>query len=320
METRASYVMVGSFVLALIAAGTIFVVWLAKVELDTVPTRYRVYFTGNVTGLQLGSAVRFRGVPIGAVSDIRIDPKNIERVKVMVEVSDDAPITADTVATLGLQGITGVAFVQLSGGTKGSPRLKPGPEGEPPEIASEPSALQTLMDKAPELFTKAVLIADRLSHLVDDKNLAAVTKTLANLENVTSVLADRSRNLDRVIVDVGDTLGSVRKAADSVNSLATGLGPVRKEARLAMKDLRVALTDARKMLGSFAKTSTELEKLVSESRVPMRDFTSGGLYELSQFIAEARVLVANLTRLSSQMERDPARFFFGDAQKGFEAK
>lgn len=324
METRASYVMVGSFVLALIAAGTIFVVWLAKVELDTVPTRYRIHFTGNVTGLQLGSAVRFRGVPIGAVSDIRIDPSNIERVRVLVEVSDDAPITADTVATLGLQGITGVAFVQLSGGTKDSPRLKPGSKGEPPEIASEPSALQTLMDKAPELFTKAVLIADRLSHLVDDKNIAAVTKTLANLQNVTSVLADRSKNLDRVIIDVGDTLGSVRKAADAVNSLAGDISkntlPVGKEAQLAMKDLRIALGDARKTLGAFAKTSTELEKLVGENRTPMRDFTSGGLYELSQFIAEARVLVSGLTRLSSQMERDPARFFFGDAQKGFEAK
>lgn len=324
METRASYVLVGSFVLGLIAAGAAFVVWLAKIELDTVPTRYTIYFMGNVTGLQVGSAVRYRGVPIGAVSGIHIDPDNIERVKVSIDVSDSTPITADTVATLGLQGITGVAFVQLTGGTKNSPRLKPNQNGEPAVIASKQSGLEQVLEKAPELFSKAVLVADRLTKLVDDKNLKAVEDTLANLRDVTGVLADRSKNLDRVIVDTEATLGSVTKAANQVSALATQISrdtaPVSREAKLAMTDLRGTLTEARNTLAKFAETSETLEKLIAENRVPMHDFASGGLYELSQFIAEARVLVASLTRLSAQIERDPARFFFGDAQKGFEAK
>ena len=117
METRASYILVGSFVLGLIAAAFAFVVWLASVQFEEVPMRYVIYFEGGVSGLSVASPVRYRGVPVGSVSDIRIDPENIERIRVMVEISAETPIKADTEATLTLQGITGVSFVFLSGGT-----------------------------------------------------------------------------------------------------------------------------------------------------------------------------------------------------------
>lgn len=324
METRASYVLVGSFVLALSAAAAVFAVWLAKVELDQEPTRYVIYVAGNVTGLQVGSPVRYRGVPVGRVSDIRIDTDNIERIRVLVELAEDTPVRQDTVATLGLQGITGVAFVQLSGGTQSSPPLKPRAKGQLPEIEHESSGLEQVLEKAPELFSKAVLVADRLSALVDDKNLSAVRDTLQNLQNITGVLADRTKNLDSLIVDTGTTLKDVRDAAQNISKLSTDLskatGPITGDAGKAMKELNSTLKTARGTLRSIGKVSDELKKLVSENRTPLRDFSGGGLYELGLFVSEARILVANLTRLSTQIERDPARFFFGDTQKGFEAK
>ncbi len=82
METRASYILVGSFVLGLIAAAFAFVVWLASVQFEDVPKRYLIYFDGSVTGLAVASPVRYRGVPVGSVVDIRIDPENIERILV----------------------------------------------------------------------------------------------------------------------------------------------------------------------------------------------------------------------------------------------
>lgn len=324
METRASYVLVGSFVLALAAVGAVFVIWLAKVELDKEPTRYVIYSTGSVTGLQIGSAVRYRGVPVGSVSDIRIDPDNIERIRVLVEITEGTPIREDTVATLGLQGITGVAFIQLSGGTHDSAPLKPTAKGVYPEIPHETSGLEQVLEKAPELFSKAVLVADRLSMLIDDKNLSAVRKTLENLQNVTDVLADRTKNLDTLIVDAGSTLTDMSKAARDLSALTTQLAketkPITTYAGKAMKELQVTIKTARGTLRSISGVSTELKKLVAENRTPLRDFSGGGLYELGLFVSEARVLVSNLTRLSSQIERDPARFFFGDTQKGFEAK
>ena len=120
METRASYILVGSFVLGLIGAAFAFVVWLASVEFEEAPTRYVVYFEGSVTGLSIASAVRYRGVPVGSVTDIRIDPENIERIRVTVEISAETPVKTDTEAMLHLQGITGIAFIHLSGCTQQS--------------------------------------------------------------------------------------------------------------------------------------------------------------------------------------------------------
>ena len=97
-------------------------------------------------------------------------------------------------------------------------------------------------------------------------------------------------------------------------------GPITGDAGKAMKELNTTLKTARGTLRSIGRVSDELRKLVKENRTPLRDFSGGGLYELGLFVSEARILVANLTRLSAQIERDPARFFFGDTQKGFEAK
>ncbi len=130
METRASYILVGTFVLLLIAGAFAFVIWLSKVEFDQRPARYVVYFTGSVSGLQVGGPVRYRGVPVGSVTDIRIDPKNVERIEVTLEVATRTPIKQDTFASLGLQGIIGAAYVQLSGGTQKSPALV-AKKGEP---------------------------------------------------------------------------------------------------------------------------------------------------------------------------------------------
>ena len=90
METRASYVVVGTFVLALFAAAFGVVIFLTRANLEDAPRPYMSYFSGSVTGLQIGSAVRYRGVPVGTVTDIRIDPANVEQVRVVMAIAHNA--------------------------------------------------------------------------------------------------------------------------------------------------------------------------------------------------------------------------------------
>jgi phospholipid/cholesterol/gamma-HCH transport system substrate-binding protein len=117
METRASYLAVGGFVLVLLTAFLLAVVWLAKVQLQNPTDRYLVHFTGAVSGLQPGSPVRYLGIPVGTVTDLRIDPTDPTRVRATLEVTDGTPIKADSVASLELQGLTGGAFVQVGAGS-----------------------------------------------------------------------------------------------------------------------------------------------------------------------------------------------------------
>ena len=116
--------MVGAFVLLLVAGLVAFIIWAVKADVDAKHTYYHVYFTGSVSGLSKVSEVRYRGVPIGTVTDIRIDPENVERVRVTVDVSGETQIKEDSVASIEMQGITGVALVQISGGRQSTPNLE----------------------------------------------------------------------------------------------------------------------------------------------------------------------------------------------------
>ncbi len=324
METRASYILVGSFVLAFVAGAFAIVTWFAKTEFDRKPAQYHVYFTESVTGLEIGSPVRYRGVAVGSVADIRIDPKNVERVRVTFEVAAETPIKQDTFASLGLQGITGAAYVQLEGGTQESATLV-AKEGEPlPVIAAKASGLERLLTKAPELFEKAFVLVERLSALLDDRNRKAVADTLQNLHAVSQNLAASSGGFDQVLTEAGGAVTSLRAASERIEALANSMqdrvGPLADSTRDTMAELKGAIAGIRGTASSFTEVAKLLENMIAANHEPLSDFSRRGLPELSQFIAESRLLVADLTRLTVQIERDPARFFFGDAQKGFEAK
>ena len=317
METRASYVVVGTFVLALIAAAFGVVIFLTRTSFEDTPKAYMSFFTGSVTGLQIGSPVRYRGVPVGTVNDIRIDPTDVERVRVMMDIVHGTPIKTDTNSTLGLQGITGVAYIELTGGTRESEPLTALDDGQVPVIPSKKSGIQQVLASAPELLERAVAISERLALILDDRNVQSVSDTLANLSKLTGTLANSSGQIERLIADSQTTFTALREAADGVTELTGGLNSKLEPIAAGAQDV---ITDVQKTVRSFNRIASQLELVVDENRDSIRDFSSGGLYELSQFIAEGRVLISALTRLSGLIERDPARFFFGDNQKGFEAK
>ncbi len=216
MEVRASYLVVGGFVLAFVAAAFGFIVWLAKVDIESATVPYKIYFTGSVTGLNVGSPVRYRGIPVGEVTGIRINPDNVEEIEVELEISDTTPIREDTVASLETQGITGVSYIQLSGGTRGSPPLKP-PEGEKVAvIKSEASTLEKVFESAPELLDQLNTLVARATLLLSDRNLASVSDTLSNLKTVTGAVAERGKDIEETIAAFNDAAQSFRKLAQEL--------------------------------------------------------------------------------------------------------
>ncbi len=113
METQARYIIVGSFVLVTLLIGFLFVMWIGHSELTSEARTYDIYFEGSVTGLKEGSQVLYRGVPVGTVKSITIDLKNTDRVRVCIGVSPSTPIQEDTLATLEMQGITGLSLIHI---------------------------------------------------------------------------------------------------------------------------------------------------------------------------------------------------------------
>ncbi|HET6522707.1 MAG TPA: MlaD family protein, partial [Geminicoccaceae bacterium] len=216
METRASYLLVGAFVLVLVAGLTGFVVWLVGARADRDVALYDIAFTGSVTGLQTGGQVRYLGVPVGRVEWIGIDPGNLGRVLVTAQIDQPQLIREDTVASLEMLGITGIAYVQLSEGSDEAPPLWPQPGRERPLIPSVPSTLEQVFDSTPELLAQGVELLGRLTEALDEANLRAFGDTLQNVEAVTGTLAGRTAELDRLVVDTAEAVAGVKTVAAEV--------------------------------------------------------------------------------------------------------
>lgn len=318
METRASYILVGSFVLALIAGLLGFSVWIAKVQLEDTRQTYRVYFTGSVTGLQPGSPVRYRGVPVGTVSDIRLDPDNVSRVRVTMMVQNGTPIMADSIASLEMQGITGGAYVQIAGGTPGADRLKAKEGGDGiPVIPSKTSSLTAVVDSAPQLVNRASDLIAKLGDLMNDDNQKALGGILANVNQITADLARATAELDQTMVQARQTLKGLEPVGPHLDQTVV---QARDTLATVNSSARQLTADSRELIGSLKKTSGELGGLLAENRAPVRDFAATGLYDLSLLIAQLRDLSGQLSRVVTRIENDPSNFLFGGTRQGVEVR
>ncbi|MGI9433845.1 MAG: MlaD family protein [Geminicoccaceae bacterium] len=317
MEIRANYLMVGTVVLALIAGLAAFSLWLVKADVDRQIMAYEIYFEGSVTGLQEGSQVRYRGIPVGQVVEIGIDPDNVERVRTLAEIDHATPITKDTIATLEVQGITGIAYVQLLGGTSDSAPLTIEDDKTYPVIAARRSTLERVFESTPDLLAQAVTIADQFSLILSDDNVETLSTTLGNIERLTGGLADSSGEIGTVMANVNETLEQVQGMAADLRVVSGKLGVRIDGLGGNLHSTLTGLGNAADALGGAAR---QLDVMVGDLREPLSDFSGTGLYELTHLVGESRALVAALNRITKEVERDPAGFLIGSHRRGFEAE
>lgn len=278
MEPRASYVMVGGFVLGMIAAAIVFVLWLAGAPPSEKQVPYRVHFTGSVTGLQVGALVRYRGIPVGTVKGIgflrptsdTVDPDVIE---VSVAVDQTAPIYKTTIASLEVQGLTGSPYIQLStpnekGSLEKPERLTSPPGGPAPIIKGEPSGLDKIFQDLPKALAAVTRLANSASSLLEKND-----KRIATL-------------LDNTNAGISDIRAVVREAQPAIKSLreaVNGLQPV-------IKAIETAAGDTSKTIRSFGKIADDVQPVVQSIDKAIKQLTSRGddtLKEIGGFLKKA---------------------------------
>lgn len=213
METRARYVLIGSFVMAVIVAGFGFVLWMDRVGGLGQRAPYLALFQGSVSGLQVGAAVDFDGIRVGEVTDLKLDAKDPRQVLATLAVSTGTPVRADTKVGLDFSGLTGSASIALQGGSASSPEPPSAPSGMPLLVA-DPAAAQSLSQAA----------RDALQHvdqvLVDDAG--NLKTTMANLKTFSDALARNSSRVDAVMAGLEKMAGGgPAKIQPAVYDLAT---------------------------------------------------------------------------------------------------
>src|SRR5919205_373660 len=141
METRANYVVIGLFTLAVIAGGFGFVYWFSRAGDGGERATYRVVFDGAVSGLRTGGWVLFNGIKVGEVSDLKLNPQNPRQVVATVIIDKAVPVRADTRVGLDFQGLTGIASISVKGGAPDAAPLI-GSNGQPPTLMADATATQ----------------------------------------------------------------------------------------------------------------------------------------------------------------------------------
>lgn len=317
METRASHLAVGAFVLVLLVGVLGFVAWIARYTGQETYAYYDIFYSGDVTGLNIDGPVRYRGIPVGRVVSMEIDPNDFDQIRITVEVLQGTPLREDSYATIEPQGITGVLYVLLTGGTEQAAAL-PETTKEPfPVIPSRPGKLAQIFESVPETLAKATQLLEQVTLLFNEENQQAISNTLKNLESITGKIDETSGDVEALLSSGREAADRVAAMSQSIQTLADELNGKSDEIG---SDVSAAVADLQTMANSFNSVAEQLDLLLADNRQPINDFATTGLYEATQMLTEIRLLVAQLHRVAAQFERDPARFLFGDRQAGFETQ
>lgn len=290
--------MVGAFVLVLGAVMVAVVLWLASG--GAVQKKYDLYFAivdESVAGLNLNAPVKHLGVDVGKVRDIRLDPANPERVNLVFAIERGTPVKTDTVAVLKTQGLTGITYVELSGGTRESAVLV-ARDGNPyPVIQTKPSLSARLENVLSSVLGKLDDTSNNINAILSKENQAAFSSALADIAAVSRTLASRKEALDAGIGNAARTLDNTARATAQI-------GP-------ALERIGRSADAIEKMGNSVSRTSEGAGKTVDAVGADVKRFTSQTLPELERLMGELSALSTSLRRLSEQTERDPRGFIFG---------
>ncbi|GGF82609.1 MULTISPECIES: MCE family protein [Rhizobium] len=219
METKANYALVGFFTLLVIAAAFGFVYWMAQSGRGGPMAELAIRIPGSANGLSVGSPVRFNGIAVGSVRGLTIDPDDPRYSIAFTEVRADAPVYQSTKAVLEVQGLTGAAYIELSGGAKGEENIlqKSMEAGRPAVLIADQSSVTNLLATADKILERAdQAIGDIQGFVVDARG--PLTQTIRNVETFTAALSNNSGNIDEFLHSLSTLSATVDRVSGTLNS------------------------------------------------------------------------------------------------------
>lgn len=243
METRSSYFLVGLFVIGLTLGAVIFGTWIlgSNKEQNFIPLA--VYFPGSVNGVSVGSVVKYRGVQVGTVTAISLDPEHPQYILVMTHVDPKTPLRLDTKASLEMVGITGLAYVELKGASNTAPPLKTQKGKDYLVIYADESVIEKFFDEFPKLVDHYNKVANQLLVLLDDQNVTSLSKTFKNMQQFSDNIVAHEKDLDAIILETKNTLLQFQDYSTKTFSELNYFLQDGRQAAVEIKDLAKSLND-----------------------------------------------------------------------------
>ena len=278
MESKINYIIVGIFVVLFGIGLAVFSFWLEKYGVQEDFRYYKTYMKESVSGLSREASVKYRGVDVGIVETIRINPENSEEVELLLRVKKETPIKEDMVVILKFYGLTGLAFVEVESGSKKSPLLI-SQNGEIPIIKSAPSIYTKLNESLPDIAQKLSTALGKIDILLNGENLANIQESIDNIKEISLYIKNYEDEID-ILVDksvvmeekVISSFNKVADAADEFKQMASGIEKSLQQGDYNLREMSSATFEqAKELLDELQILTVELEEMVLSIQRSPRD-------------------------------------------------
>jgi len=313
MNNKTNYTLVGAFVLLGFVLITVFVYWLMRPADEKEMKKYVIYFNESVLGLNLDAPVKYRGITVGKVVKLGINPKNTEQVRVVISVDKSTPIKTSTVAKLTSQGITGLSYINLSLGDKNSPLLTKIPPGEKyPVIKSVPSLFESFQTSIGNLY-------NRLSHTLEN-----IDKTLGeqNQKELTRLLHESSEFFSRLNRTFDEkTIANIQASAKNINGITTQLNATMPKVNNLIdntveweKSTKDAFTQVVTSYKAIQKTSDSIGEAVRRGDFDLQSITRKFIPSLNKSLNTLNSVLNELRSTIKEYKKSPRDILFKESQ------
>ncbi|PMP93701.1 MAG: hypothetical protein C0173_00160 [Desulfurella sp.] len=297
METKPNYILVGSFVIILSFAIVIIVLWLFGYRTNESYKTYLILTKYSVNGLSSNSLVNYKGVNVGNVEKIDIDPNNPEIVRIFIKVKSNIPIKTDTVATVSAQGLTGLASIDLTGGTKNAPLLTSVDHNEYPIIKSQMSELQKISQALPNVLDSANTLIKNMNEVFNKENRQQISSILNNTNKASKELSIDLQNLNSTLNKANEAIQSIKQAGESADS--------------AFQSTNKLIATLQESSKNLTQISSDLSQLINENKNQINYFTHESMYNLNRMIENINKTVKTTDELVNELRSNPTYIIYG---------
>ncbi len=312
MESKINYTAVGAFVVLLGLGFAVLLYWLITGGKQQQFIPYVIYATDSVAGLTENSSVLYRGVSVGHVTLIQIDPDNPGRIKILVGLDAHLPIRADTVAQLRPQGVTGLSVLNLTGGKSAQPLERRNSEGDL-VIPYEPSIFSRLEGGLSDTMVKITRVTDRVDQLMSEHNIQTIGAILDNVHTVTQTLADHHSDLGELVSSARQTAQRTAQLTQSSISLVAQIDRLVDRFNQSILGLKATLAATQTAANKVSDASQTTIRLTTTGTTMVQRLDQRVLPELSGLLDQLQQASQSTTRLLNQLNDNPSRILYGSA-------
>lgn len=277
MDTKINFFKIGLFIITLVILLLAIIFWLGKYGFEKKKfDDYTIYFKESVSGLNIGSSIKYKGFEVGNVDEIKLNPNNSEEIQVNIVIKKGTPIKEDNYAVLGNLGITGLKYIELKGGSNTSKLLQEDENGFR-IIQSKTSDLTTLVDSTTDLTNELTIVLAQMKKLLADENINSISQILAktqnsmnNVEQFSSYLVTNEKKIDELLKNISTlaktgnkSFESVDKSANSFKELSTELLAQIKAGNFDIKDMsKESFDKLNSVLNGLDETLSQTQNLI----------------------------------------------------------